>query len=66
MVIKEPEQLVAGVTMIGTSSWGSQSGGIGSIMGSTWSEKVVFDAQPDRVLSKYFLEFNDLIGNNDV
>ena len=62
--IKEPEQLA--VTMIGTSSWGSQTGGIGSIMGSTWSEKIVFDAQPDRVLSKYFLEFNDLMGNNDV
>ena len=62
--IKEPEQLA--VTMIGTSGWGSQTGGIGSIMGSTWSEKIVFDAQPDRVLSKYFLEFNDLIGNNDV
>lgn len=64
--IREPEQLTAGVTMIGTSSWGSQTGGIGSIMGSTWSDKIVFDAQPDRVLSKYFLEFNDLVGNNDV
>lgn len=66
MTIKEPEQLDTGVTMIGTSSWGSQTGGIGSIMGSTWSEKIVFDAQPDRVLSKYFLEFTDLMGNNDV
>jgi len=65
-IIREPEQLTAGVTMIGTSSWGSQTAGIGSIMGSTWSEKIVFDAQPDRVLSKYFLEFNDLMGNNDV
>lgn len=64
--IKEPEQLTTGVTMIGTSSWGSQTSGIGSVMGSTWSEKIVFDAQPDRVLSKYFLEFNDLLGNNDV
>jgi len=64
--IREPEQLTSGVTMIGTSAWGSQTGGIGSIMGSTWSEKIIFDAQPDRVLSKYFLEFNDLIGNNDV
>jgi len=64
--MKEPEQLTAGVTMIGTSSWGSQTAGIGSIMGSTWSEKIVFDAQPDRVLSKYFLEFTDLVGNNDV
>lgn len=65
-VIKEPEQLEAGVTMIGSAAWGSQTGGIASIMGSTWSEKIIFDAQPDRVLSKYFLEFNDLIGNNDV
>lgn len=64
--IREPEELDTGVTMIGTSSWGSQTGGIGSIMGSTWSERIVFDAQPDRVLSKYFLEFNDLMGNNDV
>jgi len=66
--IKEPEQLTtyAGVTMIGTSSWGSQTGGIGSIMGNTWSEKIIFDAQPDRVLSKHFIEFNDLMGNNDV
>ena len=64
--IREPEQLTSGVTMIGTSSWGSQTGGIGSIMGSTWSEKIIFDAQPSRVLSKYFLEFNDLVGNNDV
>ena len=64
--IREPEQLEAGVTMIGSASWGSQTGGIGSIMGSTWSERIVFDAQPDRVLSKYFLEFNDLMGNNDV
>ena len=66
MTIKEPEQLTAGVTMIGSTSWGSQTSGIGSIMGSTWSDKIVFDAQPDRVLSKYFLEFNDLVGNNDV
>ena len=65
-MIKQPEQLTAGVTMIGTSSWGSQTGGIGSIMGSTWSSKIIFDAQPDRVLSKYFIEFNDLMGNNDV
>jgi hypothetical protein len=66
--LKTPEQL--GVTMIGTTitttPWGSQTGGIGSIMGSTWSEKIIFDAQPDRVLSKYFLEFTDLMGNNDV
>lgn len=65
-LIQEPEQLTSGVTMIGTSSWGSQTSGIGSVMGSTWSEKIIFDAQPNRVLSKYFLEFNDLVGNNDV
>ena len=64
--MKTPEQLTTGVTMIGTSAWGSQTGGIGSIMGSTWSERIIFDAQPDRVLSKYFIEFNDLMGNNDV
>ena len=64
--LRTPEQLDTGVTMIGTASFGSQTGGIGSIMGSTWSDKIVFDAQPDRVLSKYFLEFTDLIGNNDV
>jgi hypothetical protein len=62
--LKTPEQLA--VTMIGTTSFGSQTGGIGSIMGSTWSDKIIFDAQPDRVLSKYFLEFTDLMGNNDV
>lgn len=65
-MIREPEQLEAGITMIGSASWGSQTAGIGSIMGSTWSAKIIFDAQPDRVLSKYFLEFNDLVGNNDV
>ena len=64
--MKTPEQLATGVTMIGSSSWGSQTSGIGSVMGSTWSDKIVFDAQPNRVLSKYFLEFNDLLGNNDV
>jgi len=35
-------------------------------MGDTWSTKILFDAQPDRVLSKYFLEFTDLMSNNDV
>jgi len=64
--MKTPEQLTSGVTMIGTSSWGSQTSGIGSVMGSTWSQRIIFDAQPDRVLSKYFIEFNDLMGNNDV
>jgi hypothetical protein len=52
--------------MIGSSGWGSQTANLGSIMGSTWSDRIIFDAQPDRVLSKYFLEFNDLMGNNDV
>ena len=66
MELKTPEQLTAGVTKIGSSSWSGQTTGIGSVMGSTWSEKIVFDAEPSRVLSKYFLEFNDLIGNNDV
>ena len=66
-ILKTPEQLSVGsVTKIGSSSWSGQSGGIGSVMGSTWSQKIVFDAQPDRVVSKYFLEFNDLVGNNDV
>jgi len=64
--IKSPEQLATGVTMVGSGSWGGQTDGIGSVMGSTWSEKVLFDAQPDRVLSKYFLEFTDLMNNNDV
>ena len=65
--MKTPEQLEAGITMIGSgATWGSQTAGIGSIMGSTWSERIVFDAQPDRVLSKYFIEFNDLLNNNDV
>jgi len=65
-LIKEPEQLTTGVTMIGTSSWGSQTGGIGSVMGSTWSEKIILDAEPNRIMSKYFMEITDLIGNNDV
>lgn len=62
--MKTPEQLT--VTKIGSSAFSGQTGGIGSVMGSTWSERIVFDAQPDRVLSKYFLEFNDLLNNNDV
>jgi len=64
--MRTPEQLTAGVTMVGTSSWGSQTTGLASVMGSTWAERIIFDAQPDRVLSKYFLEFDDLMGNNDV
>ena len=65
-ILKTIEQLDITATRIGTSSWGGQSSGLGSVMGSTWSQKIVFDAQPDRVLSKYFLEFVDLVGNNDV
>jgi len=67
MSLKTVEQLdVGSATMIGSSAWGGQTGGIGSVMGSTWSQKIIFDSQPDRVLSKYFLAFTDLIGNNDV
>jgi len=67
MSLKTVEQLdVASVTQIGSASWASQTAGIGSVMGSTWSQKIIFDSQPDRVLSKYFLEFTDLMGNNDV
>jgi len=66
-ILKTLEQLdIGSTTKIGSSSWGDQTGGIGSVMGNTWSQKIVFDAQPDRVLSKYFLEFTDLMGNNDV
>ena len=65
--LKTIEQLDITTTKIGSgASWAGQSSGIGSVMGSTWSQKIVFDAQPDRVLSKYFLEFTDLMGNNDV
>jgi hypothetical protein len=63
--LKTPEQLT-GVTMIGSADGLNRTTGIASVMGSTWSEKIVFDAQPDRVLSKYFIEFTDLMGNNDV
>ena len=66
-VLKSIEQLDITATKIGSgASWTGQSSGIGSVMGSTWSQKIIFDAQPDRVLSKYFLEFTDLMGNNDV
>ena len=66
-ILKSPEQLdIGSTTSIGSSSWGGQTDGIGSVMGSTWSQKIIMDAQPDRVLSKYFLEFTDLMGNNDV
>lgn len=68
------EQLdISNVTDIGSSRGpfvaGVASGmttGMASIMGKSWSERIVFDAQPDRVLSKYFLEFTDLMGNNDL
>jgi len=67
MNLKTLEQLdIGSTTKIGSSSWSGQTTGIGSVMGSTWSQKIIFDAQPDRVLSKYFLEFTDLMGNNDV
>lgn len=66
-MLKTPESLdIGSVTSIGSSSWGGSTAGIGSVRGSTWSERIIFDAQPDRVLSKYFLEFNDLLNNNDV
>jgi len=65
-ILKNVEQLTTGTTAIGSASWAGQTTGIGSVMGSTWSQKVIFDSQPDRVLSKYFLEFTDLMGNNDV
>jgi len=66
-MLKSPESLdIGSVTSIGSSSWGGSTAGIGSVRGTTWSERIIFDAQPDRVLSKYFLEFNDLLNNNDV
>ncbi len=65
-ILKTVEQLDITATKIGSASWAGQTSGIGSVMGSTWSEKIIFDSQPDRVLSKYFLEFTDLVGNNDV
>lgn len=67
--IMSPEQLATGTTIIGTEAKGASfagTTGIENIMGDTWSEKIIFDAQPDRVLSKYFLEFTDLLNNNDV
>ncbi len=64
--LKSPEQLTAGTTAIGTANFGGSTAGISSIMGSTWSERIIFDAQPRRVLSKYFIEFNDLMGTNDI
>lgn len=65
--LKTMEQLTVGsVTKIGSSGFSGQTTGLASVMGATWSQKIIFDAQPDRVLSKYFLEFTDLVGNNDV
>ena len=56
-MLKTPESLdIGSVTSIGSSSWGGSTAGIGSVRGSTWSERIIFDAQPDRVLSKYFRE----------
>ena len=67
------EQLdISPVTDIGSSRGpfsalaSGMTSGISSIMGKTWSERIIFDAQPDRVLSKYFIEFTDLMGNNDL
>lgn len=64
--MKTIEQLSAGTTAIGSSAGGGQTTGIASVMGSSWSDRVIFDAEPNRVLSKYFIEFNDLMANNDV
>lgn len=65
--LKTMEQLTVGsATKIGSSGFGGQTVGIASVMGATWSQRIILDAQPDRVLSKYFIEFPDLIGNNDV
>jgi len=68
--MKTPEQLTtfstANTTRIGTADAGNRSTGLGSLMGTTWSDRIVFDAQPLRVVSKYFIEFNDLLNNNDV
>lgn len=65
--LKTIEEMDITTTKIGSgASWAGRSTGIGSVMGTSWSDRIVFDAQPDRILSKYFLEFNDLMGNNDV
>ncbi len=64
-LLKSPEQLTAGTTSIGSASGGTTAG-IASVMGGTWSERIIFDAQPRRVLSKYFIEFIDIMGTNDV
>ena len=63
-----PEQLTissATATKIGLQEGTTKTTGLGSVMGNTWSDRIIFDAEPLRVLSKYFIEFNDLIGNND-
>jgi hypothetical protein len=69
MLSRLPERLSvstgAGTTSIGSASGGTTAG-IGSVMGSTWAALIIKDAQPSRVLSKYFKEFTDLEGNNDV
>ena len=63
--LKSPEQLTTSIGRAGDAG-GHATNGIANVMGDTWSEKIIFDAQPDRVLSKYFLEFTDLMNNNDV
>ena len=62
--MKTPEELTA--TQVGSYGWGGATAGISSIRGSTWSAKIIEDAQPDLVVAKYFLQFEDLMGTNDV
>lgn len=68
--LKDVEQLAptTNTTNIGAEGDAGdfKTANIGDIMGDSWSEKIIYDAQPDRVLSKYFLEFTDLMNNNDV
>jgi len=59
------EKLMLATTKIGSATGGTTSG-LASVMGSTWAKRIVYDAQPKRVLSKYFIEFNDLMSSNDV
>ncbi len=53
-------------TVLGTANAGNRSSGLSSVMGDTWAKRIIFDAQPKRVLSKYFIEFTDLMGTNDI
>lgn len=64
-IMKVEKLATEGTTSIGSATGGTTTG-IGSVMGSTWAAMIVKDAQPNRVLSKYFREFTDLEGNNDV